>query len=62
MECEEKVMLIQCAVAKHQRLLSVRMNTSWLEAARDALVGSFTELVASSSNFGPARRTNTSPD
>src|SRR6266511_2378393 len=47
--------------AKHQRLLSVRMNSSSLAAAREALVGSLIEFVASISNVGAARSTNTSP-
>ena len=49
-------------LAKHHKLLSVRINSSPSEAAREALVGSLTELVANNSNFGPARRTKTSPD
>ena len=36
--------------AKHHRLLSVRMNISPSAAAREALVGSPTELVAKTSN------------
>src|SRR5258708_39729517 len=49
-------------LARHHKLLSVRINNSPSDGARDALVGSLTELVASTSNFGPARSTNTSPD
>jgi hypothetical protein len=50
------------AVARHHSALSVRKNNSPSAAAKDALVGSFTELRESSSNFGPALSTNTSPD
>src|SRR5712671_6082783 len=42
---------------KHHKLLSVRKNNSPSEAAREAFVGSFTELVANTSNFGAARST-----
>jgi len=40
----------------------VGRNNSRSEAASEALVGSLAELVASSSNFGLARTTKTSPD
>ena len=48
--------------AKHHKPLSVRRNNSPSDAAREALVGSPIELVASNSNLGLARNTNTSPD
>ena len=50
------------AFAKHHRALSVRKNSSPAEAAKDALVGSLTELQDSTSNFGLAAKMNTSPD
>lgn len=49
-------------LARHHRLLSVRMKRSLSEAASEAFVGSRSELVASTSNFGLARSTKTSPD
>src|SRR5690242_9789939 len=48
--------------AKHHSALSVRKKSSPSVAANDALVGSPTELVARTSNFGEARNTNVSQD
>ena len=48
--------------AMHQRLLCVRRKIAPSEAARVELEYSPTELVASNSNFGPARNTFVSPD
>ena len=48
--------------AMHQRLLCVRRKIAPSEAASVELEYSPTELVASNSNFGPARNTFVSPD
>ena len=48
--------------AMHQRLLCVRRKIAPFEAASVELEYSPTELVASNSNFGPARNTFVSPD
>src|SRR5262249_8706669 len=52
---------VDLASEKHQSPLSVRRNSSPSVEANEALVGWVTDLVASTSYLGLARRTKTSP-
>jgi len=58
----ESYLPVDARLARHHNALSVRRKRSPSDAAREAFVGSLTELVASNSNLAVARSTKTSPD